>query len=89
MCRNTDIFELLLNYCEKVSKNSVSSSRATCSTVGRNSNNHNYESRLVIRNSAVVPHNSRADMVERFLSLRENGSEPKIENNDNNSIISE
>ena len=48
-----------------------------------------YESRLIVRNSEVIPHTSRADMVEKFLSVREQPSERKSSNNiEDGTIIS-
>lgn len=62
------------------------SSRETTSTICNNQSH--YESRLIIRNSDVLPSTTRADMVEKFLSLREAPLEKKY-SNDLDSIISE
>lgn len=62
------------------------SSRETTSTICKNQGH--YESRLIIRNSDVLPSTTRADMVEKFLSLREAPLEKKY-SNDLDSIISE
>lgn len=52
-----------------------------------------YESRLIVRNSDVIPNTSRADQVEKFLSLRENPIDKKASgqsnNTENDSVISE
>lgn len=85
-CRNPDIFEILINYDEKNKKNTMSS-RETAASARRN-HGQSYESRLIIRNSDVFPCTSRADMVEKFLSLRETPAMEKKLSNDMESIIS-
>ena len=60
-------------YDEKMSKTYSMASKKTTDTMTKNSNSKNsYESRLIVRNSDVIPNISRADQVEKFLSLREN-----------------
>ena len=72
-CRNPEIFELLIEYDSKKKKSSIHSGQTKTSSNSdkKDSSHHNYESRMIIRNSEIVPHYSRSDMVEKFLSLRE------------------
>ena len=70
-CRNSEIFEILIMYDEKMSKTSETHSKKTADTNFKNSTNKTiYESRLIVRNSDIIPNTSRADQVEKFLSLR-------------------
>lgn len=55
---------------EKFSKASSTYSKRTDSTSQHSHSKNGYESRLIIRNSDVIPNISRADQVEKFLSLR-------------------
>ena len=66
-CRSPEIFELLAAYSGKIDHSKQSQVTAGSSCSSRN----NYESRLIVRNSEVIPHTSRVDMVEKFLSVRE------------------
>ena len=85
-CRNPDIFELLINYEHEKKKNTKSTIDTTTTTICQNQGP--YESRLVIRNSDVLPSSTRADMVERFLSIREAPVMEKKYSGDVDSIIS-
>lgn len=85
-CRNPDIFEILFNYDQKLQKGSQTENETRANSSFTNAGN-NYESRLVVRNSDILPSTTRADMVERFLSLRENTVEKKY-SQDLGSIIS-
>ena len=66
-CRSPDIFEILITYTTKTQKEGSKQSAQTASSVRQR---NTYESRLIVRNSEVIPHTSRAYMVERFLSVR-------------------
>lgn len=58
-------------YEEKISKTSETHSKKTADTNLKNSTSKTiYESRLIVRNSDIIPNISRADQVEKFLSLR-------------------
>jgi len=71
-------------YDEKSSRTSSTISKKTADSISQHSNSQaSYESRLIVRNSAVIPNASRADMVEKFLSLRENPIEKKFSNASN------
>jgi ankyrin repeat protein len=88
-CRNPEIFEILIAYSNQAEKAASEQSKQTASSHHRTRNT--YESRLIVRNSEIVHHNSRVDMVEKFLSLREQPERKTFANflKDNESIISE